>query len=329
VSMLTTNRRQMASGKTAAADNAAFDRVLDEIRGAIDALGDNVMVADMSLVLRHLNPAAMGVLRRIEPQLEATFNLRAADLQGGSIHRMHRDPGRVERILAGDGFVLPHEAEFSFGGVTLQAHVNELIDRTTGRRVGYIVNWRDITALVEATAKTEELRAGLLTAGNAIEELNSSISSISGDAGEAANRASAAVGATQRMEIGIVELEERGSEIGAAVKAIDAVAEQTKLLALNATIESARAGEAGKGFAVVASEVKDLAASTAKVTAEVGQKLHEINASISGLRELIATTVTSIGEIESFQISIAGAVEEQGVVSADIGRSISMAAENM
>jgi methyl-accepting chemotaxis protein len=322
-------RRSPFSSRSSSRDAIAFDRVLAESIATIDAVDENIMLADLDLVLRHLNPAAMRTLRRIEPVLERSFNVRADDLLGGSIHRMHADPARVERVLAGDAFTLPHRAEFSFGGVTLQAHINEVVDHRSGQRIGYVVNWRDVTELIAATRRSEELRYGLEQVSDAMAQLNTSMSSISGDAADAADRATTAVGETAAMEAGIVELEQRGSEIGAAVKAIDAVAEQTKLLALNATIESARAGEAGKGFAVVANEVKDLATSTAVVTREVGEKLTAITASIESLRGRIAAVASQIGDIAEYQISIAGAVEEQGIVGSEITRSIQQAVASM
>jgi len=61
-------------------------------------------------------------------------------------------------------------------------------------------------------------------------------------------------------------LEELVQEVGAIVRSIDDIADQTNVVALNATLEAARAGDSGVAFDVVASEVKRLADDTRSAT---------------------------------------------------------------
>ncbi len=74
----------------------------------------------------------------------------------------------------------------------------------------------------------------------------------------------------------MVEFGERTQEIGAIVRVITEVAQQTHLLAINATIEAARAGEAGRGFAVVAEEIRHLAENTSRSAERIARIVEEV-----------------------------------------------------
>lgn len=79
----------------------------------------------------------------------------------------------------------------------------------------------------------------------------------------------------------------------------------------------------------MASEVKGLASATADVTAGVTDKIARVMDAMGSLRRTIDEVVEQVQDIEGHQTSIAGAVEEQGVVSGDIARSITDAVENL
>jgi len=158
-----------------------------------------------------------------------------------------------------------------------------------------------------------------------IDDLVASIHEIAKNAQDAATTARKAVELASATSGTMSALGRSSQEIGAVIKVITSIAEQTNLLALNATIEAARAGEAGKGFAVVASEVKELARDTAKATEEIGSRIESMQDDTQRAVEAIAKIGEVIEQIDSLQTKIAAAVEEQSVTTSEIGRNISEA----
>src|SRR5690606_39234231 len=173
-----------------------------------------------------------------------------------------------------------------------------------------------------AAAAADEVSRNVLTVSSGAEQMGAAINEISQSANDAATVAARGVDkaaeTTQRVE----RLGDSSLEIGAVIKVITAIAEQTNLLALNATIEAARAGEAGKGFAVVASEVKELAQETARATEDIARKVEAIQTDTTGAVSAIDEISQIVASINDFQLTIASAVEEQTATTNEMSRSV-------
>lgn len=69
-------------------------------------------------------------------------------------------------------------------------------------------------------------------------------------------------------------------QINVILKAIENIADETKMLGLNAAIEAARAGEAGRGFTVVASEIRSLSQNSKETAMQIVKLTAEIQESV-------------------------------------------------
>jgi Methyl-accepting chemotaxis protein (MCP) signalling domain len=324
------------------------DRLLDRaqaLRAMLDSVQANVFVADLDFDLVYANRRAEQTVRTIEHEIQATFGVAWAEMVGGSIHRFHRDPGRVEAILRNPAS-FPHDAVFTFGAITLRTTINGVFD-DAGNCLGYIVAWDDVsqqmsvestarelsTALAAASAEldavSQELgasasetsdQAGAVSAG--AEQLTASIKEIAESATGAVTVANEAVSVAESGTAAVTSLAASSTEIDAVVKLITSIADQTNLLALNATIEAARAGDSGKGFAVVASEVKDLARATGEATGDIARQVEEIQADSRAAADAINRIHEIIVRINELQTTIASAVEEQAATANDMSVNI-------
>lgn len=293
------------------------------LHACIDHLPGNVMLADAGFMLRYANRTALRTLRLLEPEIQRVFGVRFEQLLNGSIHRFHRDPERIERLLRDYAQTLPREASFTFGSVTLRTHINAVL--SNGRLLGYCVIWDDISreSALEAEIALSRERVGQLAADllHRLSELRLSVEEIARTCAQVVEVATRGRVASDLAASSVGRLGQQGEAIGGVLDLIGKVAEQTKLLALNAGIEASRAGEAGRGFAVVAREIKDLAAATAGATGDIAKRIGTIRDGVGMTVEAIEALRRIIDELHHLQTQVAAAVEEQSAVVAELERA--------
>src|SRR5262249_32083945 len=88
------------------------------------------------------NERAHATLRGLADEVRKAFGVEVDQIVGGSIHRFHKNPASVERILRNPA-ALPHRADFTFGSVTLQTRINGIYGPKQ-EVLGYGVNWEDV-----------------------------------------------------------------------------------------------------------------------------------------------------------------------------------------
>lgn len=128
-------------------DTKNLSNIVTSLQSVLNSVQANIFIADRDFNLVYMNPKARKTLSNIEYEVFEVFNIGVRDFIGESIHRFHRNPDHVERILRNPR-ALPHEALFIFGGIHLKTSINT-IPGLENEITGYIVNWENISEKVK------------------------------------------------------------------------------------------------------------------------------------------------------------------------------------
>jgi methyl-accepting chemotaxis protein len=105
----------------------------------------NIMMADADERIIFVNRKAREVLGSVEQELASYLpGFKLSEVVGGSIHRYHKDPEKIKRILQGLQAGDRRNGEITPGRFVFEHETRPLIDRS-GKRLGYVVQWVDVT----------------------------------------------------------------------------------------------------------------------------------------------------------------------------------------
>jgi len=135
---------------------AESDSLMDSLELMKDVLEHapiNIMMADADENVVFVNRQAREILQAVEGELASYIpGFKVSEVIGGSIHRYHKDPEIIKRVLAGLKPGDSHQGEICPGHFVFEHETRALFDQQ-GNLSGYVVQWTDVT---EKRSKEEE-----------------------------------------------------------------------------------------------------------------------------------------------------------------------------
>ena len=152
----TMNQQPAGRSGNAAVLDATPDltQVLDGMKGALDALGTNVFIADRDLRLVYMNTRAADVMKTLAKIVEDKFGVSYRELIGTKIDAFHGDRAKQIRKALSDVSSLPIRTEIHLAEMILDLNVNAILSES-GEYIGIVVNWEEISEKKRLEANIE------------------------------------------------------------------------------------------------------------------------------------------------------------------------------
>ncbi len=118
---------------------------LNLVKDVLEHAPINIMMADADENVVFVNRRAREVLTDLEHELVKYLpGFKVSEVMGGSIHRYHKDPAAIKRVLHGLQPGSVHKGEITPGPLVFEHETRLLVD-SKGELAGYVVQWFDVT----------------------------------------------------------------------------------------------------------------------------------------------------------------------------------------
>ncbi len=145
---------------------------LDVVKDILEHVPVNIMIADAEENIVFVNARAREALTALESELAKYLpGFRADQVVGGSIHRYHRDPQAIKNILAALRPGDTRKGEITPGPFIFEHETRPLVNRN-GERVGYVVQWADVTEQRKEKERAQRLQTAVDNAQTAMMTIN-------------------------------------------------------------------------------------------------------------------------------------------------------------
>lgn len=322
-----------------AKERAEVDRLFNMVENA----PINIMVADLDMKIRYINPASVKTLGTIEKFIP----VKANEVIGSSIDIFHKNPSHQRKLLS-DPRNLPHHAQFKVGTEVMSLQASAIVDKN-GTYLGPMVTWEIITRKVEQdrreAAMNESIRTTLSAVSNhsqtvsaASEELSATARQMTDGSESAATQAESAVAACEQISRSVATVATSAEEMNASIKEIARNASEAARVATSAvkvtndtnqTItklgeSSIEIGEVIKVITSIAEQTNLLALNATIEAARAGEAGKGFAVVANEVKELAKQTAAATEDIsrkiEAIQHDTKGAVSAIGEISQVIGQ---------
>ena len=130
------------------------------MRGGVEAVSTNVMIADTNNDIIYMNETAKALFADLEHDLRKEMpHFNARELIGKNIDIFHKNPSHQQRLLK--DLRGKHNAQFVVGGRMVQFTAHPVLG-TSGERLGTVVEWYDRTAEVANEREVQRLVSAVM-----------------------------------------------------------------------------------------------------------------------------------------------------------------------